>query len=160
MADGAAPQGKAPGAEAGSAAVERRGTTFVVENATQGEAVIEITNRKQRVEISRCSGCAVTVKGKALCLALSHCQRVTVLFDQTQKVDVSHCERVEVQCLQGDTQGLEVHVDSCGDFTLFVPEELTDPAKELQVKTSVSRRRWPQGTIRGSVAAWQPSRMG
>ena len=129
-------------------ASQLRGTAHFLEHATDCECCIEVTNWKQRVDIGQCSHCTVTIKGKPISIALTQCERVSILLDHTQMLEANCCRRVEIQWVLAVPQ-MQVRLDLCDDMTLFVPEEMTDPATEFQLKTSVSRRACVMVLVRG-----------
>lgn len=120
--------------------IEQRGTLHIV-NKVRGASQTErkdikvtVGNWKQRVNISDCQDCTVTIEGATPSqIAVNQCHRVGVVFNKTLEVDVSDCTRVELQVLESVP---EVRLDTVNDATLFIPKEQTTPEAGLKVHTS------------------------
>eukprot|EP00051_Salpingoeca_urceolata_P006495 m.85848 g.85848 ORF g.85848 m.85848 type:complete len:165 (+) comp14854_c0_seq4:1605-2099(+) len=90
---------------------------------------IEVANRKRAVMIAECKGCTVYIKGETPTnIDLCKCERVNVVFASCHHVDVSHCNRVELQCEEACSN---VYFDNVTSGVFFLPEQLAVDATKV-----------------------------
>jgi adenylyl cyclase-associated protein len=89
-----------------------------------GVIVVKVSDPKQAVYVSRCSGpgLVIRVEGRVATLTVDACSRVGVVFDEVvAAAEVVNCQSVQMQCLG---RARTVSVDKTDGCQVFVPSSV------------------------------------